>query len=148
MNNIRSEDEKANTISKDILPQGRYETEGAIWDTIKINREAHVDHLNRTIAMPFKGTKLREMCEERGWIKQEISESYYGSMVHFLPSIPSKKVVAYQQLFEFYVFLPKRLYPLVNLLRTLWTIFPSNRILRRVLSILTHLFRRICKMGL
>jgi len=109
-----------------------FETEKEIWDTININRIVNPDLLHCTVLMPLKGTEIGRLCERNGWIKEKISESYYTTVTQELPTISSQKLFAYQLLFELYVRLPKKYYPLVNFLKTVLAHVPKNNNIRRV----------------
>lgn len=103
-----------------------YETKETLWDTISINREAKPDSLNCTILMPFAQSKVRQICTENNWTVNEITESYYNAGFIEQPSIQKRKLIAYQRLFELYVRANWIYFPLLNVLRFLWSYLPTN----------------------
>jgi len=109
-----------------------YETESMIWDTIKLNREAKPDETLCTILSPFKGTELEKVCRENKWIKNDISESYYTEMTHEIPTISCEDVISYQQLFQLYINLPEKYFPLINSLRKGLALTAKNKTTRRI----------------
>jgi radical SAM superfamily enzyme YgiQ (UPF0313 family) len=109
-----------------------YETEDMIWDTIRLNRKANPDETLCTILSPFKGTELEKVCRKKGWIKNEISESYYTEMIHKIPTMPCEDIISYQQLFQLYVKLPERYFSFINGLRRLSAYTAKNKTTRRI----------------
>lgn len=109
-----------------------YETEKTLQDTININREAKPDVLVCTILMPFAQSMVRQICTENNWKVNEITESYYNAGFIEQPSISNRKLIAYQRLFELYVRAPKIYFPLLSILRFLWSYLPTDfRVLGR-----------------
>lgn len=124
-----------------------YETEKTIWETINLNKEVQTDYSECSIFIPFKGTKLRELCEEKRWIKQELSEAFIDyktctTTLQELPSISSKKIIAYHRLFESYIKFPTKYYPLLNFLKLLWIYAPSNRNIHRTLKFVNRMLTK------
>lgn len=104
-----------------------FETEQTIWETIRLNRIARPDVLCHTIFMPLTGSKAKQICEEKGWPMKGIDASYYHAVFLEQPSISPPKLLAYQKLFDLYVYAPKFLHPLIHALRILWEHFPETR---------------------
>lgn len=90
-----------------------YETEDMILDTIKINKGLKPDAHNVCIFYPFPGTKLGDLCEEKGWIARRDSgiESYYYDTILEMPQLDRFTVLAYQKFFPLYLKMPAPLIP-------------------------------------
>lgn len=97
------------------------ETEKMIVDTIKINKKIKPDIHNVCIFYPFPGTRLGDLCEERGWIeKKDLNlDSYYYDTVLKMPQLDRITILTYQKFFPVYLKLPVSCFPLVT------TIFKS-----------------------
>ena len=118
-----------------------YETEETIWETIYLNRLAQPDIATHTIFMPLAGSEAKEICVREGWNIREINEGYYGAVFLEQPSISPQKLIAYQQVFDLYVYCPRWAYPIVYLLRLLWEAAPpieNRRLLARIQRTIAH----------
>lgn len=101
-----------------------YETEEMILDTIKMNRRLRPHGHNVCIFYPFPGTRLGDLCEEKGWIAKEATglESYYYDSVLRMPQLDRFTVLSYQKFFPLYLRLP-------------WfAVKPARRLLRPLLE--------------
>jgi len=107
-----------------------FETERTIDDTININRVVTPDGINCSLFMPFKGTRLGELCEKKGWIKNPLEElpDYYYDTVLEPPSISRTELIAHRSLFDLYVHLQEKYHPLLNLFKFLWVHLPSEQL--------------------
>ena len=130
---------------------GPFETEETIWETIDINREVKPNLTVHTIPMPFEKSSLRQLCIENGWPIKPIEDwgSYYTTSVFEQPSISSKKLIAYQHLFDLYVYAPKFYFPFLHVLRFLWQFVPEgrklqHRLFRSLLYQMTQFMRKLC----
>ena len=127
------------------------ETEETIWDTIELNRQIDPDgFMHLTILMPFKGTKIRETMELEGLIKKEASTSYYSDIMQELPGLSKSRLISYRHLFGLYVYSDKRYFFLINLLKVLWSLVPTDdnvnfpeRMIRSLAWRLTALARKL-----
>jgi len=112
-----------------------YETEETVWDTIHLNRLAQPEAVYHTIFMPLTGSEAKDICVKEGWTIREINAGYYGAVFLEQPSISPRKLIAYQYVFDLYVYCPRWLYPIVHLLRFLWKTAPpteDRRLLGRI----------------
>ncbi len=126
------------------------ETEETIWDTIALNREVDPDYMHVTILMPFKGTEIRKTMQREGIIKKEASASYYWDVMQELPDLSASRLKAYRYLFGLYVYANRRYFFLINFLKHLWSLVPTNdnvnflqRLVRSLAWRLTALARKL-----
>ena len=65
-----------------------YETADDILATIRLNKRIKPDKAQFTIFFPFRGTKLYEVCQREGYIKEKLPDlfSYYGKSFLDLPN--------------------------------------------------------------
>jgi radical SAM superfamily enzyme YgiQ (UPF0313 family) len=94
-----------------------YETEETIWETIELNREVKPNWTLCTVFMPLPGSELRTVCEEKGWIADEIDHSYYSTVTQRLPGLTPAALLSYAFTFDLYVRVSRRYFPIVHLLR-------------------------------
>jgi radical SAM superfamily enzyme YgiQ (UPF0313 family) len=73
-----------------------YETPGAILDTIKLNASVSTNFMNVTIYQPYKGTRLGELCREKGLVESRDLGSTY-----FAPTILKLNTVSFFQISMF-----------------------------------------------
>ncbi len=77
-----------------------YETEETLEATIDLNRRIRPDWLVVSIFSPFPGTRLAEVAREKGWLREELPESYYDSAWALeQPSISRERLVWYYEHF-------------------------------------------------
>ena len=90
------------------------ETENMIIDTIKMNKKLEVDAHNVCIFYPFPGTKLGDLCEEKGWIAGTGAnlESYYYDTILEMPQLDRFTILTYQKFFPLYLKIPTPFIPL------------------------------------
>jgi len=127
-----------------------FESEAMIRQTIKINRELRPDILHCTVIMPFKGTPIRRIYEENRWLETEPTDGYYNQATQRLPNISSSKLLAYQRLFDLFVYTPRWSRFVVELLLFLWGNVPlkdkkisfPRRVIRSLAYRLTPLVRK------
>ncbi|MFC1901640.1 B12-binding domain-containing radical SAM protein [Chloroflexota bacterium] len=116
------------------------ETKQTIWDTINLNREIRPARVNCTILMPLKGTEIRRVYERDKLLLKEPYGDTYTVAITELPNLSSRKLVAYQRLFDFYVYTDRRFFPFIHLLRFLWSHIPEEvRFYHRPLRYSTHI---------
>lgn len=102
------------------------ETEKMIRETIQLNREVQPSFVHCTIMMPMKGTRIREIYEEKDLMEKEPSGSYYADVIYNLPAISKQKLRAYQKLFSLYIYVPERFVFIVDFLFFLWSRTPEK----------------------
>lgn len=77
-----------------------YETVDMIKETIDLNRRVNPDQIGVFYFYPFKGTKLREVCEKEGWLDGKETTSYISQSILNLPTISKKELKSLHS--EFY----------------------------------------------
>lgn len=102
-----------------------YEGPKEILDTIKLNAQIEPDISVVSIFYPYRGTRLYEICLEKGFFKekknQKIPKNYYSYSVLILPTIRREQIEFFYRYFHFlksfYYLLYKKLYfqPLIFL---------------------------------
>jgi len=92
---------KANSFNMVGLP---YETEGDIWETIRLNRECEPDYIQVSIFQPYPGTELHTLCKEKGWLLTETMPFSYKltSIVNY-PHMSAREIVWHKKMFRFRV---------------------------------------------
>jgi len=95
-----------------------YENREMIFDTINLNRKVKPDAIQVAIFYPFKGTKLRDICEKEGFIQHQGTEitSYYEESILSLPELSKDQIEGLRQTFELYYRLPKLFYSAIRIL--------------------------------
>jgi len=94
------------------------ETRENIFETIELNREIFEIlkgklTLNVFTFMPFSGTKLREICLQKGYITgdEDLPLSWYNRSVLKMPSLSQDEIAGLEKTFVLYVKLPKSYWP-------------------------------------
>ncbi len=92
------------------------ETRREIFETIEINRRCEPYTISTNFMTPFKGTKIRDLCVERGYIDPlfSVTTGIRGRPVLKLPQINDRELISIQKVFSLYVKLPKVVYPLIR----------------------------------
>ncbi|KKK86332.1 hypothetical protein LCGC14_2764300 [marine sediment metagenome] len=87
------------------------ETRKLVFDTIKLNRKIKFDSINGFVFQPYRGTKLREYCKEKGYLKDEnISDNLIGHSILEMPQLSRDEIEGLLRTFVLYVKLPKKYY--------------------------------------
>jgi radical SAM superfamily enzyme YgiQ (UPF0313 family) len=91
------------------------ETREDIFDTIKLCREAHVKDINVFIFTPFRGTALRKLCLERGYVGPDhiALEHTFMSKLN-MPQITKEEIYGLFRTFPLYVKLPEGCWPKIK----------------------------------
>jgi radical SAM superfamily enzyme YgiQ (UPF0313 family) len=94
------------------------ETRKDIINTIELNRKGKVDEIQVTIFYPFKGTSLRDFCEENNLLDLPRNEvgSYYEKPVIKNPNLPKKEVMGLFRTFTIYCKSPKIFWPFIKIM--------------------------------
>lgn len=117
------------------------ETEEDFWETIKLNRICQPDWYYLSIFFPYPGTKLANLCEEKGLIKKTlIDRAYMERRKPYLdlPLFPPKRLLKRFYLFEFDVYRGKKslLSITAGILQRIFLSYKiSSKIYRRIASI-------------
>ncbi|MBN2354826.1 radical SAM protein [candidate division KSB1 bacterium] len=92
------------------------ETASSIEETIALNREIKPDKLHVSMFRPYPGTKLYDICKEKGYLSREETPSYFEPISTLsLPTIKKEKVEYYFRIFRIAVLYP-RLTPLAGMM--------------------------------
>jgi radical SAM superfamily enzyme YgiQ (UPF0313 family) len=104
------------------------ETMATVRETITLNKRLQPDRIMCTVYMPFHGTALGEDCIAAGWLEHPIddAEIYYTNITIKHPIIPGRTLFGYQGFFDYYVRLPRAIYPLIHALRGLYQLMPRT----------------------
>ncbi|HUT43136.1 MAG TPA: radical SAM protein [Desulfobacterales bacterium] len=87
------------------------ETEEDFWETIKLNRLCQPDWYYLSIFFPYPGTKLANLCEERGLIRKSLIDHAYMERKKLyldMPVFPFRRLIKRYYLFEYDVFKGKK----------------------------------------
>ena len=92
-----------------------FENRKTIFETIELNRKCDADAVSAHIFYPCKGTPLRDICIDEGFIQgdEKVVSTQTTSILKF-PDITAEKIEALKKTFSLYVSLPKILYPLLR----------------------------------
>lgn len=88
-----------------------------IFDTIEVNRAAKPYSISANFLIPYKGTEIRRLCVERGYIEKSFTanEGIREKPVLKLPQISQEELIGLQKTFSLYVKLPKFVYPAIKI---------------------------------
>lgn len=96
------------------------ETRSLIFDTISLNRKIKSDSVNGFIFQPYTGTKLREYCINKGYLKPNQENSIesgtpIGDPILDMPQISKKELKGLLRTFVLYIKMPKSFYPKIKI---------------------------------
>jgi radical SAM superfamily enzyme YgiQ (UPF0313 family) len=99
------------------------ETREDIFETIKLNKQvSHILKKNNSAFniftfIPFSGTKLRDICIEKGYISgnEKIPLSYFVESMLTMPSLSKKEIYALERTSVLYILLPESYYPEIKI---------------------------------
>tara|TARA_Y100000816_G_C25969753_1_gene506041 strand:- start:42 stop:920 length:879 start_codon:yes stop_codon:yes gene_type:complete len=84
------------------------ETKKLAFDTIELNRQIDSDNANIYSFVPFHGTPLRKLCEEKGLIKPEtITKCLTSESQLNMPQYPPHEIEEIKKCFALYIKFPK-----------------------------------------
>ena len=92
-----------------------FETRQDIMSTIELNRRAKVDSVSLAIFVPYEGTKLRQLCLEKGLLDSNLI--IYGDATDPIinnPNLPDKELIGLYNTFALYVAAPDSYFPLIR----------------------------------
>jgi anaerobic magnesium-protoporphyrin IX monomethyl ester cyclase len=103
------------------------ETKENIFETININKELVPDRMLCTIFMPFHGTALGEKCLTDREVIADVEDAsiYYSQVTVRHENLTPRQLIGYQGFFDWYVTLPKKLYFLIDIFRTIYQLLVS-----------------------
>jgi anaerobic magnesium-protoporphyrin IX monomethyl ester cyclase len=88
------------------------ETRELFFDTVELNRKLKADYLMMSIFSPYKGTELRLLCEEKGYIPKNVPAGDYRLDVSLdMPQLNREAVKGLQRTFALYVRFPREMWP-------------------------------------
>jgi len=94
------------------------ETRENVFETIELNREVTsllkgYYGLNNFIFIPFAGTKLRQICIDKGYItgEEDIPLSFFKESLLTMPSMSKEEIQGLEKTMAFYILLPKSYWP-------------------------------------
>jgi radical SAM superfamily enzyme YgiQ (UPF0313 family) len=93
------------------------ETRETFLETVKFNKELHVDQIQYSIYFPFKGTDLGDMCFEKGYVKEEPERDYFIKSFLNLPTMNGNMIDTYITVLPLYYHLPEKMYYFVDMIR-------------------------------
>jgi len=98
------------------------ETRKNVFETIKLNRELSKilngkHNLNVFTFIPFSGTKLRQVCIEKGYIKEDedLPPSFFNESMLDMPSMSKKEIKGLEKTLALYILLPHVYYPQIEI---------------------------------
>ncbi|ODS30447.1 MAG: oxidoreductase [Candidatus Scalindua rubra] len=91
------------------------ETREQIFETIELNRQMNAPGVMVSLYNPYKGTALREYCEEEGLIqKGSLAGDYRSETVLNMPQLSREELLGLQRTFPLYVRFPKSEWPRIS----------------------------------
>jgi len=88
------------------------ETREQIFKTIELNRKANADNIMIHIFNPYNGTRLYNLCVEKGYIREgTIGSEYRSDVILDMPQITKQEIRGFQRTFAMYVKFPKDMWP-------------------------------------
>ena len=91
------------------------ETREHIFETIELNRQIDVPGVMVSLYNPYKGTALREYCEEEGLMeKKSLAGDYRSETVLNMPQLSRNELLGLQRTFPLYVRFPKSEWPRIK----------------------------------
>ena len=97
------------------------ETRELAFDTIELNRQFKSDDTSCSILVPFHGTELRRVAEQKGYIDKDsiftISNTSEDSVLN-MPQWPKQDIINLRNTFAMYVKFPKNRWPEIKLAET------------------------------
>jgi anaerobic magnesium-protoporphyrin IX monomethyl ester cyclase len=87
------------------------ETRELVFDTIELSRQIKSNGINAYIFSPYKGTQLRHVSEQRGYIDSKtLSEHGIKDSVLTMPNLAAEEIRGLVETFVLYATLPKTLW--------------------------------------
>ena len=87
------------------------ETRELVFDTIELSRKIKSDGINAYIFSPYKGTQLRNLCEQKGYVDSKtLSQHGIKDSVLTMPALSAEEIRGLVDSFVLYASLPKTLW--------------------------------------
>ena len=103
------------TVSNNILGYPN-ETRELIFDTIELTRKLKCNDINAFTFIPYQGTSLRDMCEEKKYLdKEKLASIYETDSLLDMPTISKQEIGGLVKTFLLYARLPRRLWKEIRL---------------------------------
>lgn len=91
------------------------ETREDVFDTINLNRAIEADSISVFIFTPYRGTKLRQYCLEKGYVSAAAySADHTKRSILNMPSLSCEEIRGLLRTFPLYVKFPEDEYPLIK----------------------------------
>ena len=94
-----------------------YETKENIFETIRLNKRAKIRSASVNFYVPYEGTKLKELCLEKGWLKDDYENNYSlkESSALKMPQITDEELKHMMRYFHYSMNTPEFLWPIIGL---------------------------------
>ncbi len=87
------------------------ETRELVFDTIELSRKLRSNGINAYIFAPYKGTRLRNLCEKKGYVDAEtLAHIYTKDSILKMPTLSKMEIRGLSKTFVFYARLPRALW--------------------------------------
>jgi anaerobic magnesium-protoporphyrin IX monomethyl ester cyclase len=91
------------------------ETRKEVFDTIELNRIVRADSISVFIFTPYRGTRLRQYCIEKGYISRDAySSNHAKESILNMPSMSAEEILGLVRTFPLYVKFPREYYGLIG----------------------------------
>ncbi|MFA5142287.1 MAG: 2-aminoethylphosphonate--pyruvate transaminase [Candidatus Woesearchaeota archaeon] len=92
------------------------ETREQVFETIELNRQINVDNCMIHVFNPYRGTKLFDICVEKGYIsKDTLGGDYRADAMLEMPQLSKEEIMGLQRTFSLYVKFPKERWPEIKI---------------------------------
>jgi radical SAM superfamily enzyme YgiQ (UPF0313 family) len=85
-----------------------FETQISINKTIELNKNCQPDYVGVSIFNAFKGTEIYKLCQEKGWLREGYSKSYFRNSNIKHPNFTTSQLRSIRNSFGFKVFIKSR----------------------------------------
>jgi len=92
-----------------------HETRKNIFETIKLNRDLKIKHINANILQPWPDTKIRKIAVNAGFMSDDIEHYDYYDTCLTMPNLSKKEIRGLYKTFVLYIKSPKILWPLIRI---------------------------------
>lgn len=98
------------------------ETRSDVFETVRLNRELTKilngkHNLNVFTFIPFSGTKLRQICLEKGYIEEneDIPPSFFNESMLDMPTMSKEEIKSLEKTLALYILLPESYWPEIKI---------------------------------
>lgn len=139
--------EKFNIVNKYKIRTSAYnmiglphEDRNAIFDTIKVNRAVQSSSNSLSFLEPYKGTKIRQICEAEKLVSADYDPIYNLEEPHFATQhLTKEELVGLFKTFTLYIRLPEYMWPIIRLAEE--NTLQGNEIMDSLLHLLKDYFQ-------